>query len=73
MKLHLSTDIQGFLATHIAIRDYEGIFRHDDGHLMTGREARLHLLYELGKGRRLIASVGCDNFDFQKGCLGHPE
>ena len=73
MKIHLCLDVQGFLENHCLNRDYEGMFRHDDGHLMSAREARSHLLMELAAGHRVIPTTGCNNFDFQKGCLEHPE
>jgi hypothetical protein len=38
---------------------------------MTAREAFNALCDELVKGRRVLPCGECDNFDFQKGCLGH--
>jgi hypothetical protein len=66
---------------HISIRDvlmnwtdrwFKGVFRHYDGHPMTPREAKAGLMNELAKGREVLPVQGCDNFDFIKGCLGHP-
>ena len=73
MKIHLCMDVQGFLMTHIRDRDYKGMFRRDDGTLMNAYESRSHLLSALAKGYRVIPMQACDNFDFQVGCLGHPE
>ena len=73
MKIHLGMDIQWFLLTHTRNRDYHGMFRHDDGRIMNGYESRSNLLSALSKGYRVIPMQPCDNFDFQKGCLGHPD
>ena len=73
MTIHLCMDVQGFLENHPNNKDYAGIFQHDDGRVMGATEARHHLLNELAVGHRVIPTTNCDNFDFQKGCLGHPE
>ena len=73
MTIHLCMDVKGFLMAHIADRDYEGIFQHASGNVMTAWEARHYLFMQLIAGHRVIPTIACDNFDFQKGCLGHPE
>ena len=72
MTIHLCMDVQGFLENHVPLSSYEGIFNHD-GRVMNAREARSYLLRELAAGHRVIPTIQCDNFDFQKGCLGHPD
>jgi hypothetical protein len=68
MKYHLCLDIRGALNNGRT----DG-FRHDDGRPMTKQEGRDALYDELAKGRRMIPLGECDNFDYQKGCLGHEE
>lgn len=68
---HISLDIRGFLMNHTADRDYRGIFRYDDGKLMSGHEAKFELLRQLSLGRKVIPAVGCNNFDYETGCKGH--
>ena len=66
-------NIQGFLMNHTRKRDYANLFRTDDGRLMSPDEAKNELLNELAKGRKVIPTCECDNFDYQRGCLGHEE
>ncbi len=42
-------------------------------YLRTAQEAAAFLMIELAKGRAVIPTCRCDNFDYQKGCQGHPE
>lgn len=53
------------------LRQFEGLFKKDDGTLMTAREARAALLDELSKGHEVIPIGECDNFDYKTGCRGH--
>lgn len=69
--VHLSIDIQGFLMNHWSLRDYKGVFQHDDGRPMGSTEAKQFLLSELAAGKKVIAAMACDNFDDQTGCRGH--
>ena len=69
--IHLCMDVQGFLMHHNRKKDYEKMFRDNSGRILSSDEARHHLLNELAAGHRVIPMTGCDNFDFQKGCLGH--
>jgi hypothetical protein len=48
-----------------------GIFFDDNGNAMTDAEARIALQERLDAGDKYIPSGNCDNFDPQKGCLGH--
>jgi hypothetical protein len=70
-RFHMHMNVQNFLATKQR-KDYEGIFSHDDGTVMTAREAKRALLGELAQGHVVIPVGECDNFDYlDKGCLGH--
>lgn len=73
MMYHLCMDIRGFMRNHPNEKDYRGVFQHDDGKPMTPREAREHLLDQLQLGRKVIPCDKCSNFDYQKGCQGHPD
>ena len=43
-----------------------------DGHqLNTVKEIREFLQSQLDIGREVLPMGNCDNFDYQKGCLGH--
>jgi hypothetical protein len=64
--IHVCIDIRGTIWN----RHFDGI-NHEDGTPMTAREAFNALCDELVKGRRVLPCGECDNFDFQKGCLGH--
>jgi hypothetical protein len=52
-------------------RYFRGVFLHDDGRVMTIKEARKALEAELALGHEIVPSAGCDNFDWKTGCKGH--
>lgn len=68
--IHLCVDIRGALLNW-KDREMSGVFLHSDGRKMTAKEAKLALMNELAKGRKVIPAVPCDNFDYQTGCRGH--
>jgi hypothetical protein len=72
MTVHLCLDVRGALHNW-SDREFKGVFKHDDGRPMTPREAKDALMDEIAKGHKVIPCGPCDNFDFQKGCLGHPD
>jgi len=67
---HMCLDIRGALLNW-KNRDFRTLFKHDDGRRMTAAEARLALMEELAKGRKVIPCGECSNFDYQTGCQGH--
>lgn len=69
---HMCLDVRGALHNWTD-RQMRGVFQHDDGREMTVREAKNALMDEIAKGHKVIPCSPCDNFDYQKGCLGHPE
>lgn len=71
-KMHTSLDIRGCLHNWTD-RQMVGMFKHDDGRVMTAREAKDVLMDELAKGHRFLPVGGdCDNFDYVNGgCQGH--
>jgi hypothetical protein len=69
---HLCLDVRGALRNW-SDRQMAGVFQHDDGRPMTILEAKDALMDEIAKGRKVIPCSPCDNFDYQRGCLGHPQ
>lgn len=67
---HLCLDLRGALHNW-SDREMKGVFKHDDGRVMTIREAKDALMDEIAKGRKVIPCSPCDNFDYQRGCQGH--
>lgn len=45
----------------------------DDGSRFTADELKQAFVDELAKGHEVIPLGECDNFDYKKGCLGHPD
>ena len=69
MNYHMCVDISGALRR----TDCElGKLFTDDGVPVSGKHARDWLKLQLAHGKRVIPLGECDNFDHQKGCLGHP-
>ena len=48
-------------------------FQKDDGSKFTPDELKQAFLDELAQGHKVIKIGDCDNFDYTKGCLGHPD
>jgi hypothetical protein len=67
---HLCLDLRGALMNW-SDRQFKGAFTHDDGRKMTAREAKLALMEEIAKGRKVIPCAPCNNFDYERGCMGH--
>lgn len=61
-SIHMRLDIRGALMNW-DIAMFRGMFRHDDGRVMTSREAKLHLMDELEKGHKYIPCGDCPGFD----------
>lgn len=66
---------------HLSVRDaikwpksqLRTLFKEDEtGRQLTAEEAREYLLDLLSEGKELIPLGKCENFDYKKGCLGHP-
>jgi hypothetical protein len=71
MKYHLAMSVDGALRN--TDRELKGVFQFDDGTPMTPHQARQSLRIEKMKGRKVIPCSPCDNFDYEKGCLGHAD
>lgn len=72
MRYHRSLDIRRALALSDAELDKIELTFTQDGEPITGTKAiRAALADELAEGSEYLPYAGCDNFDPQKGCLGH--
>src|SRR5580765_1797039 len=69
--VHMCLDIRGALMNY-GPSDYVGMFKRDDGSLMSWREAKATLMDELAKGRKVLPFGDCEGFDYETGCPGHP-
>ena len=68
---HMCIDLRGALMNW-EDRMWRKCVTADDGHTMTPQEVKLEFLNALSEGKKVIPmDSSCDNFDFQKGCLGH--
>lgn len=70
--IHMSMDIIGALRRMENQRaKTKSCFFNDDGTQATVGQARIFLYEELSKGRKVLPVGECDNFCYEKGCLGH--
>ena len=69
--VHLCMNIKGCLRNN-SDKDLEGMFQDDGGKDVPVEKAKIFLNQCLEKGWKVIPVGDCDNFDYQKGCLGHP-
>lgn len=70
MKYHVHID------TEQAVRHPEpfvGFILVDGKRLNSKDEVRLFMNNQLAQGHKLLPCGECDNFDYEKGCQGHPE
>jgi hypothetical protein len=69
--IHVCLNVRGALMNWRP-RDDKGVFRRDDGTLLSPREAKAALVDELARGHELIPIGGpCEGFDHRTGCPGH--
>ncbi len=66
--IHLCLDISGGIRN---AKDLRGCIAVDGKTLETTKEVKDFLQGQLRMGRRVLPCGNCDNFDYQKGCLGH--
>lgn len=70
MKRHMCLSIEGGIQH---AKDLKGCIEVDGKTLNTVKEVRDFLRGQLALGRRVLPMGDCDNFDYQKGCLGHKD
>ena len=68
---HICQDLQGAL-DHWKDSHWSRVVRDSAGNFMTPARVKKAFQQFLAEGKRVIPFGECDNFDFQKGCLGHP-
>ena len=68
---HMCISVRGVLGRGLKYCGSIGM-RHDDGRKATPHEVQDWLMDELAKGHEVVPLGECDNFDFKKGCQGHP-
>ncbi len=84
-RISVCMNIRGFMRNNKFPKDYRGMFRRDDGVLLTPHEAREELLDRIAKGQHVMpvspecgspcmhADNGCKGFNFGEGggCPGY--
>lgn len=73
---HMCISVRGMLnwSDRETKRNLRTITKDDGSHFSSVHEFRNTLMDELAKGHEVIPMCkDCDNFDFKKGCLGHPK
>lgn len=68
--IHMCLDVRG--ALKLPKRTMAAMCSHDDGRRMTADEAFNALCDALAEGKEKLPIGECNNFDFKKGCRGHP-
>ena len=66
--IHLCLDIRGGI---IHAKELRGNITVDGKTLRTTAEVKNFLQSQLDMGRKVLPMCECNNFDYQKGCLGH--
>ena len=67
--VHLGLSVRG--ALRWPNRDLARMLRHENGKLMSGRDAREALMQVLSEGTEMLPIGECDDFDPKTGCRGH--
>lgn len=68
MRYHLALDVVGGIRN---ARILKGCITVDGRKLVYVKDIRRFLFEELVQGHRCLPMAECDNFDYQRGCLGH--
>ena len=66
--IHCCLDISGGIKNAKQLR---GSITVDGKTLTTTDEVKSFLYSQLDMGRRVLPMGDCDNFDYQRGCMGH--
>lgn len=67
-KYHVCLDIDGGIKN---AKDLVGVIKVNGNPLMKVAEIKRFLEHQKDLGREFLPFGDCDNFDYQKGCLGH--
>lgn len=68
---HFYIDIRGVLSW--PKKQLKGLITKDNGMPASADEVVNYLYDRLSEGKRVLPLHDCDNFCYQKGCLGHSE
>ncbi len=68
--IHVNLNLRGAI-TNFKKKDWKRSMTNETGRFLTPDECYQFLLDELSEGKKCIPIGECDNFDYQKGCLGH--
>lgn len=68
MKRHMCLSIEGALRD---VNAFIGFVEHNGKTLYDPEEIKMRLLEYQDKGNKVLPCDGCDNFDYETGCLGH--
>lgn len=72
---HMCVDVRSVLSLgdRELVRRWKGCIKNDEGReLYSAVDIRNAFFDELSKGHEVVPFGKCDNFDFKKGCQGHP-
>jgi hypothetical protein len=72
-RTHMCVNVEGAMRRIRAQRSNETEFTSNDGRPMSKQEVLIELFSAQNKGWRVIPAGACDNFDYQRGCLGHEQ
>lgn len=67
-RYHMRVDIEGAMRN---AEEYIGAIIVDGKKLQTVEEVKQFFKNQLDLGRKVLPIGDCDNFDYQKGCMGH--
>lgn len=71
MKMHYSVEINYAIEQVNILQRFFGQFATNDNKLQTFDDCKKFLQGQLELGRRVLPYGACDNFDYQRGCMGH--
>jgi len=72
MIYHVCLDIRGALTNWPKKKFNKMLVNNETGKYLTASEAKEQLLQWLSEGKEVLPMSKCDNFDYKKGCQGHP-
>ncbi len=70
-RYHLALDVRGALKQDNKF--LRGLMTDDLGRTLTANEVKDELMDALAAGKLFLPIGDCNNFDDQRGCLGHPD
>lgn len=72
IKIHTSLSLEGALM-NFKDREWKNCVTDADGKTLTPEEVKRGFIRMLSEGKKKIPfASGCEGFDYEKGCPGHP-